>query len=298
MKMNELKYKSISTGLKAVSKLPLPVLYFILAPARLILEHVIGYRRKVIRKNLRNSFPDKSEKELRKIESGFYRHLMDVIAETVKLVSISDSEIDKRLRVTNPELLNQKLAEGKPVVLLLGHYGNWEFIPQISRSINGEYQFGEIYRKMHDPVWGQIFWDIRNRWKNIVQLPQKETVRTILKWNRQGPWVVGFIADQRPNSGNLHNWMTFLNQESAVSVGAETIGRHTGAEYLFIDIEKKSRGHYTLTYKEIVPDPDSKSEFPVTEKYFRMMEKMIERDPALWLWSHNRWKYKRDTGQD
>ena len=293
MKNQPLKYRFFLGLLSSLGYLPLGVLYAIMAPARFTLHRVVGYRKKVIRKNLRNSFPEKSEKELRGIEKNYYRHLTDVMVETVKLLHISDKEISKRIQITNPGLLNEILGKGESVVLMLGHVGNWEWIPQLTAWVNPKVQFGEIYRQLHDKEMGRIMYRIRDRWEGVTQIKQNDAVRTILRWNRNGNWIVGFIADQRPSTASLNHWMKFLNQDTAVVTGGEVIGKHTGARYLYMDIEKPKRGHYTLTYKEIIPDPASESEFPVTEKYLSMLEETIKRDPSLWLWSHNRWKYKK-----
>lgn len=287
-----LKYKIADKALSLIASLPMRCLYALVAPVGFTLHHIMHYRKKVIRKNLRNSFPGKDDMELRKIEKGFYRHLSHCIAETIKLKNISDKELAERMRITNPEVVEDILSSGTPVVLMLGHIGNWEFVPQLTMSVKTRTPFGEIYRKMHDHHWGEIIYNLRDRWDNVTQIPQDDAVKTIFRWNQSGPWIVGFLADQRPNSRNLNHWMMFLNQDTPVAVGAEQIGKHTKARFVYADIEKVSKGHYTLTYKEIIPPADSSSPFPVMEEYLRLLEKTISRNPSIWLWSHNRWKYK------
>ena len=294
MKPDSFSYKIASGALTVVRRLPLWMLYGIMAPIRVVLQHVVGYRKKVVRKNLRNAFPEKSEKELRKIEKGFYRHLTDVIAETVKLRGLSDKQLARRIEIANPELLNEILSSGVPVVLMVGHIGNWEWMPQLTMSVNPKVQFGEIYRKPHDEGMAKLLHDVRDRWKGVVQIKQDDAVRTILRWNKEGPWIVGFIADQRPNTVSLNHWMTFMNQDTPVVIGGETIARHTGARTVYMDMEKRKRGRYVISFKDIVADENSVSEYPVTEKYLTMLEETIRRNPSLWLWSHNRWKYKRE----
>ncbi len=286
------KYEVADKGLSMLASLPMGALYLLVSPVRFVLHRVMGYRKKVIRKNLINSFPEKSPSEIKKIEKGFYHHLCDCIVEAIKLRHISDKELAERMVITNPEMVENSLAAGVPVVLMLGHIGNWEWVPELTMSVKTRTPFGEIYRKMHDQYWGEIIHNLRDRWDNVTQIPQDDAVKTIFRWNRDGAWIVGFLADQRPNGKNLNHWMTFLNQDTPVAVGAEQIGKHTKAKFIYADVERKSRGHYTLTYKEIIPDPNSTSPYPVMEEYLKMLETTIKRNPSIWLWSHNRWKYK------
>ena len=215
------------------------------------MHRIVGYRKKVIRQNLINSFPEKNEEEIRQITDRFYHHLCDNIVETIKLRHISDKELARRMRIENPEVVNDILSSGTPVVLLLGHIGNWEWVPQLTMSVSVRTPFGEIYRPMHDKQWGEIIHNLRDRWDNVTQIPQDDAIKTIFRWNREGAWIVGFLADQRPNNRNLNHWATFLHQDTPVVVGPEQIGRHTNARFVYADISKTSRGHYSIHYHEI-----------------------------------------------
>lgn len=291
MKENSFKYRVFYGMIKGLAFLPLPVLYAVMAPVRFVLGNLLGYRKKVIHNNLVNAFPECNPKEIKKIEKQYYRHLCDLIAETVKEAHISDREMAERMKILNPEKLNEYINEGRPVVLMLGHLGNWEWIPQISVWLPKDgVRMGEVYKPLRDPVWGKMMWNLRNRWNNVVQIPQKKTVRTIIEWNREGPWVVGFISDQRPNNEDIEHKIKFFGRDIKAMVGAEGLGKKTGAAFLFVDVAKPKRGHYELTFREILPPEDSVSKYPVTEEYYRMLENAIRRDPAIYLWSHNRWK--------
>ncbi len=287
------KFHIIYGILSCLALLPMGMLYAMVAPVRFILRRVIKYRRKMIRKNLANSFPDYDEERIREIEKEYYRHLCDMMAETIKLIKISDKELSKRLIVTNPEIVDSILESGTPVVLLLGHIANWEYVPHLTTYSRCDVPFGEIYRPLHDKAWGEIYNRMRGRWDNVIQVPQKSAVKDILRWNAKGPWIVGFLADQRPYGRNIDHWFEFLNQETAVTVGPEQIGRHTNARFVYADVAETRRGYYTITYKEITAAPDGEEEYPVTRQYLSLLEQTIKRAPALWLWSHNRWKQKK-----
>lgn len=288
-----MRYKIVYTAFRLLASLPLSFLYFISDIIFIILYYVIKYRQKVVDKNLGNSFPEMKPEERERTKKMFYRHLSDCIVETIKMLHISDKEMSERVVVNNTELIENKANDGKSIILFMGHYGNWEWFQEVSKRYKKPGLSGEIYRHAKNKVFNRLIITIRSRF-NTMQIEQKKAVRTLIGLNREGKQIlVGFISDQRPNSSNLNHWLYFLNQETAIAVGGEEIGKHIGAHYVYLDIEKPSRGHYVLTFKEIIPHNDIKDEYPVTAEFYRMFEQTIKRDPAYWLWSHDRWKFKR-----
>ena len=288
-----MRYRIVYTAFRLLASLPLSFLYFISDIIFIILYYVIKYRQKVVDKNLGNSFPEMKPEERERTKKMFYMHLSDCIVETIKMLHISDEEMSERVVVNNTELIENKANDGKSIILFMGHYGNWEWVQEISKRYKKPGLSGEIYRHAKNKVFNRLIITIRSRF-NTMQIEQKKAVRTLIGLNREGKQIlVGFISDQRPNSSNLNHWLYFLNQETAIAVGGEEIGKHIGANYVYLDIEKPSRGHYVLTFKEIIPHNDIKDEYPVTAEFYRMFEQTIKRDPAYWLWSHDRWKFKR-----
>lgn len=286
-------YQIVYLFFRALAFLPFGALYVISDMIYVVLYHVLRYRRKVVEKNLQNSFPTKTQSEIRDIRKGFYRHLADCIVETVKLLDVSDAEMRKRVEVKNTELIERMAEDGKSIVLYLGHYGNWEWVQEVSCRYSKPKVSAEIYRHAKNKVFNRLISKIRSRY-STVQIIQKKAVRTLLGFNKSGiQCLVGFISDQRPNSTNLNHWLTFLNQDTPVAVGGEEIGRHIRAHYAYLDIVKKSRGHYCLTFREIKPDAKT-TDYPITTSFFRMFEDTIQRNPSYWLWSHDRWKFKRN----
>ncbi|MDE6555878.1 MAG: lysophospholipid acyltransferase family protein [Duncaniella sp.] len=280
-------YRGLFTPL---SWLPTPLLYTLSDGIRVFLEKGIGYRRKIIRENLRNSFPGITDEQIKEIEHDFYGQLADNVVETVRLLSMSDKEIDRRVTVTGGELVDKFASEGRPVVIYLGHYGNWEWVPAIVRHFSVPEINAQVYKPMHDKAFDRFMLKIRSRFRQ-TSVPQKEVFRKMLGWKRDKvPFVIGFIADHRANNDASHHAMTFLNQHTTFSPGGEEIGKRVDAAYLYLDIEKPSRGHYHLTFKEIQPDEEV-PDYPYTRRYLRMLEETIRRRPGLWLWSHRRWLY-------
>lgn len=289
----KVKYRLYRALFTPLAWLPLPVLYAFSSALAMLFEHVLKYRRKIVRKNLRNAFPEKSERELREIEHDFYRQFADNIVETVKLLSISDREADRRIEVRGVEGPNAVAAEGKPVVLYLGHYGNWEYVTKIAWHLDFPV-LTQIYKPLRDKGFDLLMLKIRSRFGG-TSLPQHYAVRQLIRWTREGkPWVCGFIADQRSNSHVNHHETIWLSQPTQFNPGGEEVGRHTGAEYFYIDVEKPHRGHYVLTFKKIQPG-DMNVDSPYTREYLRMLEQTIRRRPGLWLWSHRRWKWAAES---
>ncbi len=244
------------------------------------------YRQRTIRENLTNAFPEKSVKELRSIERKFYAHLLDVIIETLWLFCISDKQLNKHIKVLNGELMDNLAKDGKPIIVFLGHYGNWEWAQKITWHFTRPEIKGSIYRPVKDPRFNKFMLKLRGRFGNVL-IPQKKAVRTLLGWTKEGKqWAIGFIADQRPNSKNLHNWTTWLSQDTAYALGAEEIGNRVGAHYVYLDVERTKRHHYTMPYCEM------EGKEPTLE-FMQRLEQTIRKAPQYWLWSHKRWRIKR-----
>lgn len=273
--------------------LPLSVLYGFSYLIFLLLYYVVRYRRKVVWENLSNSFPEKSKKELRQIERNFYLHFADTFFETLKLIHISDNEMQKRMYVSNPEELKQLFDDKKSVIVLLGHYGNWEWITSIYLNYPGIIG-GELYRPLKNKYFDRFFLNLRERF-GTVNIPKNDALRTIVGFHKEGKvFGLGFIADQIPSRNNLHYWNTFLNQETAFLNGPERIARKGGYAVVYLDVRKKRRGYYTCDIITLTENAKETKENEITDKYVELFERTIRRNPAYWLWTHKRWKHKRE----
>jgi len=275
--------------------LPMSMLYFFADILYIILYKVIGYRLKTVRRNLKNSFPEKTDRERRRLEKKFYRHFADYIVETIKLAYISQEELNRRARLNNPEIINPLVAQGHTCfMLLMGHYGNWEWFSG-STAWFDQVRIYQIYRPLTNRVFDRLFVYLRTRFQG-VGIKKNETVRDLirLKQSKERSLVV-FIADQTPNKMNLHYWTSFLNQESAMLTGPERIATKLDIPVIFVDVRKVKRGHYTVDFELITDSPRQMPEFSITEQYTRLMERSILREPAYWLWTHKRWKHKKSV---
>lgn len=279
---------------RPLSWLPLWALYGFSNFLCFIFRHILHYRRRVIRENLSTCYPHKSEQELRKIERDFYRQLSDNIVETVKLLCISDREIMQRIKVSGAELVEAAADEGRPVILYLGHYCNWEWVPAITYHFSRPKFTGQLYKPMHDIAFDQVMKKVRSRFRPLL-IDKNKAFREILRiYKREGSFIIGFIADNRLSWVDTHHYTTFLRHHTWFYPGGEEIGSRTNAVYLYLDITKPSRGHYNLEFKPIIPAKEY-PDYPYTRRYLEMLEETIDRAPAYWLWSHKRWMDAKAT---
>nr|QIM10876.1 acetyltransferase [uncultured Muribaculaceae bacterium] len=290
---SSLASRLFNTLFAAIGSLPLGVLYGLSDIVALFAGGIVGYRRKVIRRNLAQSFPEKSKKELRKIEKGFYRFLGDYFVETLKLGRMSEKQIMRRMKFENIEELNSLLRQGHNVSILLGHYCNWEWMSSIPLHLPEGIPGGQIYHPLENEAADQAFLKIRNRF-GAVSIKMKDTLQTLLKWKREGRnSIIGYIADQIPIFEGIHMFTDFLNHDTAVFTGHERISRMLHAAVFYCEMSRPKRGEYVCRFVKITDDAASLPQFEVTRRYMQLLEQSIIKRPEFWLWSHNRWKRGR-----
>ncbi|MFD2514472.1 lysophospholipid acyltransferase family protein [Pontibacter locisalis] len=280
--------------LKGLSLLPFPVLYLLSDFLFLLSYHIIGYRKKVVLHNLRNSFPEKGEQEIKDMAKAFYRHFMDVVVEIIKLASISKSEMERRITFTNQEVLDDLVRQGKPVITMGSHSGNWEWILSAG-AVQFSFPAEGVYKPLSNVFFEEFMLYIRSRLgARLVKM--KDTMRDFIR-NRKVPRVVAMLSDQTPPFGEIQYWTKFLNQETAFFVGAEKLSNSFGYPVLYLDVQRGRRGYYILTFETITDGQQDLSalgvEYPITEIFAQKLETTIRRNPANYLWTHKRWKHKR-----
>lgn len=269
------------------------MLYLISDTLYILIYYIVGYRRKLVRKNLTDSFPEKTEAEIKGIEKAYYAWLCDYFVETLKLLTISKENISRRMRFVGAEMLEDCMERGVPCSLYLGHYCNWEWITTLPLHMKKGI-CSQVYHPLENKASDRIFYKLRNRFGS-ENIEMDNTFRTVMEWKKAGkPNIVGYIADQVPGLHNVHCWVDFLNHDTPVFSGAEKITMITGAEVFYADIERPKRGYYVCTFKKIQLSPEGYVKFYYTKSYFKLLEESIRRAPQYWLWSHNRWKRTRE----
>jgi Kdo2-lipid IVA lauroyltransferase/acyltransferase len=279
-----------------ITLLPLPVLYLFSDLLYLLLYYIISYRRKVVADNLKNSFPEKTPKELRVIEKKFYRHLADLIIETLKLTHMSESTQRKRFTYSNLEIIYKLSKEKRDVIAVLGHYNNWEWPTLLPEYL--KYKTIIIYRPLQNSYFNNFINAHRSKF-GLVLTPTSHVIRDILDFKGRGINTLSiFISDQIPAWGDIKYWTTFLNQDTAVYTGAGKIASKYDMAVVFFHIQKVKRGHYNLDVELLHDHTKGLSENLITETHVRKLEEIIRDKPEYWLWSHRRWKHKKPVIND
>lgn len=279
-----------------VSRLPFRVLYFISDIFYVLVYRIAGYRKRVVRRNLETSFPEKDTKELRSIERGFYHFLCDYFLETIKMLTITPEEMRKRLEIRGLDAVEQCFDEGQDAAGILGHYCNWEYLSATGLRFerHSDAVIGLIYHPLRSAVIDRVFLKIREHLGGVC-VPKRDILRHLITLRREGrKSLCGYISDQTPKWENIHLWLPFLNHETGVFTGGEKIMRKMNNAVFYLDMERPRRGYYVVTYRLITRHPAEMEPDGITRRFFEMLEQTIRRDPRFYLWSHNRWKRTRE----
>ncbi|MCH2230397.1 MAG: lysophospholipid acyltransferase family protein [Crocinitomicaceae bacterium] len=270
-----------------LSYLPLPILYLFTDFFYLLLITILPYRKKVIQGNIERSFPNASKSEKRKIRLKFYRHFTDILAEGIKLLTISEKGIRQHIKVKNPEVMNQLYSNNRNVILVSGHYNNWEWI------VNGldllfKHKAIGIGMPLSSKFWNKKINERRSRFG--MKVVHAKNYKAELANRRDELKSILVLSDQSPGDSLKSYWMDFLNQNTAVLFGAELMAHTLDYSVVFYALRKIKRGKYEMTLELISNNPRSNSWGEITERHTKLLEKEIIREPQYWLWSHKRWK--------
>ncbi len=273
------------------SLLPLRILYIFSWFIYLALNYLIGYRRKVIYQNLQNSFPEKSEKEIKSIQKKFYKNFADSLVETLKCFSFSKEDLDKRHTYSNIELLDEIKSENKDTIFMAGHIFNWEWLVAVGPHLPMKHNYA-VYHKVKNDFWNEQINKIRSKF-GTIPLDMKKTAREMMASAGDGERAYLLVADQSPKQVAVHYDLEFLNQTTPVFVGFDKIAIKKNMAVVYLNMVKTKQGHYHTTFERILPDGEKFEAMEIVHKFFGKLEKTINENPDNWLWSHKRWKYKK-----
>ena len=272
--------------------LPLWFLYFISDILFLIVYYVVRYRRKVVIDNLRNSFPEKTERERKQIARKFYRFLCDLSVETIKIINIDTPQIHRRINYSNPEILYDLHSKGKHVFVAIGHYGNWEWLATMEGTT--PHHQATLYQPLQNKFFDKMIYDLRTKYGTDA-IPVNSTVRAINKYIQENRLtILCFLSDQSPPANAVHHWTKFLNQDTAIYLGLEKLARRYNTAVLYYEIRRVKRGYYKIDITLIAENAAETAEMEITNRHVQLLEETIRRNPQYWLWSHRRWKHKRN----
>ena len=270
-----------------LSYLPLRILYLIADLIYFLLCTILPYRKKVIEHNLKLAFPTKSNEERKQIQKDFYRYFADLLVESIKNLTISEKELAARFQVANPEMIAQINALNKPILLVAGHYNNWEWLINSQALWFKQNNFG-IGMPLSHPFWNYKLTQRRERFGlSVVNANNYQSA-----FKNKNPLVL-VLADQAPSSPNNCLWLPFLGQESAVIFGPEYMANLYDCAVIFTNITNYKRGYYNITLEVLVEKTKELPYQALTRLHLQKLEAQIRQNPARWLWSHKRWKHQK-----
>ena len=262
------------------------ILYF-------IAYHLAGYRRRVVRENLAACFPDKTEQERRKIERQYYRHMCDLLIEGAYNLGASPEAIKRRYRLTNRQLVDRYYEQGRTVVLMSAHYGNWEYMVSSLNMQLLHHGIG-VGKPLDDKSVAAFITRRRTRYGTQV-VDQSDVRQHVAFYDRYHvPCALMMLSDQSPSNPHKSYWTQFLGRDTAFLYGAEYFARKYNYPVLYYSVRKVKRGYYEVTFSPLCERPEELPQYTIVERYVRRLEQEIQAAPQYWLWSHRRWKLTRE----
>lgn len=271
-----------------ISYLPFPILYGLSTFFSWIFIYIFPYRKDVIEGNLSRSFPEKSPAEIKKMRNHFYRHFCDILIEGIKNLTISKKQLTKRIKVRNPEVVQGILRQKKNILLVSGHYNNWEWLISSQAILFNAKAFG-IGMPMTSKFWDKKVNTRRSRYgMNVIN---SSNYRETLNASKNEPHTVLVLSDQSPGNARKSFWTDFLNQKTSVLFGAEIIANELDYAVVYFTTHRIKRGYYEIELSEITTQPKQEDWGFITSTHVHLLEKAILQSPINWLWSHRRWKH-------
>jgi len=274
-----------------ISWLPPFVLYRVSDVLFVVFYHAIGYRKRVVYDNIRKSFPEKSEGEIRRIMRGFYRHFCDLLVESLMIFNISSERATQRMRFRNPELLQKHFDEGRHVIIAGGHYNNWElFAVAVDQAL--QHQVYALYKPLNNLFFDEKMRSSRGQF-GLRMVSIKKVKELFDSLEQSNPAAVVFATDQSPSNPQRAYWTSFLGRDTALLFGTEKFANDYDCPVYFCTLHKIKRGYYEGEFKLVADKPKELPYGKLTEMHTALLEADIREKPEYWLWSHRRWKHQR-----
>ena len=289
--MQLLAYILIYPILWIVSMLPFRILYFVSDLLYILMYYVIGYRKKVVKKNLNLVFPNKSEAELRIVLKRFYHHLCDMIVESVKSMNISIDSMKSRYKFNNLDIITDYEKQNKSIILMCAHYGSWEWI-FILQTYTTHRSYA-IYKRLQNKYFDRLVKSIRARYNSYL-ITTKETFSVMEEARKKGILSMsGFASDQSPKKDKARYWADFMGINVPVHTGAEALAKKLDMPIVFFSVKRMKRGFYEATFQTLADKPKSFKDYDITDRFLKLVEDQIIEAPEYYLWTHNRWKHRK-----
>ncbi|MTE25970.1 lysophospholipid acyltransferase family protein [Winogradskyella ouciana] len=273
-----------------VSILPFRLLYGLSDVIYFFVYKVFGYRKSVVKENLRLVFPNKSEKEITDITGKFYHHLCDMMVEAIKSLTISEAEMQRRFKFSNVEVINDLEEKQRSIILMCAHYGSWEWIFILQTYV--KHKGYAVYKRLENKYFDRLVKRIRAKYNSHL-ITTKETYAILNESKSKGELTInGFVSDQSPKVNKAFHWNEFMGIKVPMYTGAEMLAKKLDMAVVFFGVKRLKRGYYETTFKTITENPREYKDYDITDIFFKLVEEQILEAPQYYLWTHKRWKHR------
>lgn len=247
--------------------------------------------------NLKIAFPDKSDKELKRISKQFYHNLTDTFMEIIKLISMSDRTFEKRC-TGDFSMIEELIKKGKNVQLHAGHQFNWEYGSLFMSKAVKTIPSYAIYMPLSNTAMERLFLKIRQRYGTIFIKATEFKQRRDEIFNERFAFFLG--ADQNPGNPGAAYWQNYFSKPAPFITGPEVGGIKNNTAIVFVRSKIVKRGYYTLECTLCAENGADTSFGEITRAFRDFLEKIIREEPDNYLWTHRRWKwdYKEEYQQN
>ncbi len=288
--MQFLVYILIYPFLWLISILPFRLLYAFSDFLYLLIYRIFGYRKKVVKANLNLVFPNKSDKEIKRITNAFYHHLCDMMVESIKSMTITETEMKKHYTFSNVEVIQDIEAKNRSIILMCAHYGSWEWIFILQTYVKS--RGNAVYKRLANKHFDKLVKRIRAKFNSYL-ITTKETIPTLAKLKKQGILSInGFASDQSPKLNKAYYWNDFMGIKVPVHTGAEMLAKKLDMTVVFFSVKKLKRGYYETTFTTLADNAKDFKDYEITDAFLKLVEQQIHEAPEYYLWTHKRWKHR------
>lgn len=270
----------------AFSLVPFSLIYVKSDAIAFILQHIVGYRKNVIDTNLNIAFPKKTKAERAQLRKDAYRNLSDIMVESFKGFTTNPQKLKQKYTIEKPEYIDKWFEQGQNIILVCGHIGNWEWATYTFPLYYQHKIIGLVNRIKNPFIDKYSFGKRTSTGSGVIRLEDsREEI-----FNSTKPVLLVYVADQNTTDTKNAIITKFFGMETHCLHGAETMAKRNNWPVIHLRSKRIKRGHYHLSPEIITENPREEADGAITQKFMSRLEVLIKEDPAMWLWSHKRWK--------
>lgn len=253
------------------------------------IAYAFGVRKKVTLDNLKHAYPEYSISEQEEIAKKSYHNLGIVFSEMLYLRFANLKNISQHIIVSNPKLFQDRIRDGKGLIVVSAHFANWEWLA-LGGSLILDTNFTIVRKNISTSFTERFLEKMRIRSGN--KLKDAGDIRGMYRVINSGG-CIALLADQAAPGKSTR--INFFGREVPTFEGPARLALRTKAPMLFAECLREQNGDYTITFYSIPHDDlvgDAAGNIhELTYRHAHLLETIIRKHPDQWLWQHRRWKY-------